>query len=308
MIHKIKALIWNVDDIYDEIRSYYQAAVARGLFEIIGYRLPVKEEFGIFRDRYGKYPLTNIECDKIIISSENNFFMYRTELLSKGIPHSAIIDGRVFAVNGLDIKEFFFSGKALGKINDGIIYDRTCTIYSRQYKCTGLSVNLGKKSYIVSGIIEGKGNINIGNYSAISWQNVFELGLNEDHNPSNFTNYGMTHFDWPVSQKMYDSRPCSMDIGSDVWIGRGCRLKSVDPDTPLTIGNGAVIAADSVVVQSVPPYAIVGGNPAKIIRYRFNEDKIKRLTEIQWWNWDLEKIHAFFKENDVNKSIDDLLI
>ena len=52
---------------------------------------------------------------------------------------------------------------------------------------------------------------------------------------------------------------------------------------PVTIGNGAVIGACSVVTKDVPPYAIVVGNPAKILRYRFEADEIKYLEKIQWW-------------------------
>ena len=66
--------------------------------------------------------------------------------------------------------------------------------------------------------------------------------------------------------------------------------------TALTIiGDGAVIASDSVVVKSVPPYAIVGGNPARIIKYRFSEDIIAALLRIKWWDWDIDKIYEEFK-------------
>lgn len=67
-------------------------------------------------------------------------------------------------------------------------------------------------------------------------------------------------------------------IGSDVWIGANCTI--VDN---VTIGNGAVIAAGAVVTKSVPPYAIVGGNPAKIIKYRFDADVIARLEKLNIW-------------------------
>jgi len=56
------------------------------------------------------------------------------------------------------------------------------------------------------------------------------------------------------------------------------------------IGDGAIIAARSVVVKDVPPYTIVGGNPAKIIRQRFPNEVIEQLIQLQWWNWDYEKI------------------
>lgn len=68
-------------------------------------------------------------------------------------------------------------------------------------------------------------------------------------------------------------------IGNDVWIGSGASIMS-----GITIGDGAVIAARSHVVSSIPPYSIYGGNPAKLIRMRFSEEVIEELLEIQWWN------------------------
>jgi virginiamycin A acetyltransferase len=61
----------------------------------------------------------------------------------------------------------------------------------------------------------------------------------------------------------------------------------------VTIGDGAIIANNSHVVKNVEPYSIVGGNPAKLIRYRFTTEQIKKLLEIKWWNWDDEKINKF---------------
>jgi chloramphenicol O-acetyltransferase type B len=76
-------------------------------------------------------------------------------------------------------------------------------------------------------------------------------------------------------------------IGNDVWIGGGVTLMS-----GITIGDGAVVAANSHVVKDVPPYAIVGGNPTKVIRYRFTEAQIEKLLQIKWWNWDDAKLNA----------------
>ncbi|MNY43196.1 Chloramphenicol acetyltransferase [compost metagenome] len=56
------------------------------------------------------------------------------------------------------------------------------------------------------------------------------------------------------------------------------------------VGNGAIIAARSVVTTDVPDYAVVGGNPAKLIRYRFDDDTITRLNTLAWWNWPVEQI------------------
>ena len=74
-------------------------------------------------------------------------------------------------------------------------------------------------------------------------------------------------------------------IGNDVWIGYNA---SIMPG--IQIGDGAIIAANSVVTKNVDSYSIVGGNPATEIRKRFNEDQIKQLLELKWWNWDIEKI------------------
>jgi len=74
-------------------------------------------------------------------------------------------------------------------------------------------------------------------------------------------------------------------VGNDVWIGYDATILSGKK-----IGDGAIIGAKSVVTKDVPPYAIVGGNPAKIIRMRFDENIVKELLEIAWWNWPIEKI------------------
>jgi acetyltransferase-like isoleucine patch superfamily enzyme len=76
-------------------------------------------------------------------------------------------------------------------------------------------------------------------------------------------------------------------IGNDVWIGAGAIILS-----GVTIGDGAIVGAGSVVTHDIPPYAIVAGNPAKIIRYRFSKNQIDKLLEIAWWNWGEDKIKA----------------
>lgn len=90
-------------------------------------------------------------------------------------------------------------------------------------------------------------------------------------------------------------KPCPI-IGNDVWIGMNSIIMR-----GVTIGDGAVIAAGSIVTKDVPPYAIVGGNPAKIIKYRFSEDQIAKLLSIKWWNWSVDEIrnnsHLFYDIN-----------
>jgi virginiamycin A acetyltransferase len=74
-------------------------------------------------------------------------------------------------------------------------------------------------------------------------------------------------------------------IGNDVWIGMNATILS-----GVTIGNGAVIGANSLVTNDVESYMIVGGNPAKPIRKRFDQQTIDKLLKIKWWDWEIEKI------------------
>lgn len=77
----------------------------------------------------------------------------------------------------------------------------------------------------------------------------------------------------------------SVEIGNDVWIGQGVTLKG-----GIKIGDGAVIGMNSTVTKDIPPYSIVCGVPARIVRYRMNEQQIKDMLDIKWWNWEPEII------------------
>lgn len=84
--------------------------------------------------------------------------------------------------------------------------------------------------------------------------------------------------------RAYPSRGNTM-IGNDVWIGYGATIMP-----GVTVGDGAIIATKSIVTRDVPPYTIVGGNPAREIRKRFSDAETKRLQELRWWDWPVEKI------------------
>ncbi len=91
-------------------------------------------------------------------------------------------------------------------------------------------------------------------------------------------------------------------IGHDVWIGARVFIKD-----GVRIGNGSIIGAGAVVVKDIPDYAIVGGVPAKILRFRFSDEIIRELLDIQWWNWSEDKLlkaQAYFVKKDIYSFIE----
>lgn len=91
-------------------------------------------------------------------------------------------------------------------------------------------------------------------------------------------------------------------VGNDVWIGANVTIMC-----GVKIGDGSVIANSSHVVKDVEPYSVIGGNPAKLIKYRFTQEQIKHLLNIQWWNWDDEKINKYTPvlcNDDIDKFIE----
>lgn len=110
-----------------------------------------------------------------------------------------------------------------------------------------------------------------------------------NHQMSGFSTYPFNIFGsgWERVTPKPEELPFKGDtvIGNDVWIGYEAVIMP-----GVKIGDGAIVAAKSVVVKDVPPYTIVGGNPASLLRQRFPDKIIDALLEIAWWNWDIEKI------------------
>ena len=279
------------DNYYPQLRPFYESAITQGTVTLAG-TLALKNGQLICKDAKGQ------RCESLAFQyaaagAQKRYLSYRYPLMDCGVPKDHIIDGCVFAVPGIDLPRFFTDGIIHGKLacGDRISY-HTIVLLPRCQQLSGdaFSMHLGRLSYIGSGDFEGRGTLSVGHFSSISWKQVFELGLDNGHHTTHVTTYDwLGDADWPEFQQ----DPLTVGritIGSDVWIGRGCHLKS--SGRPLSIGDGAVIASDSNVVKDVPPYAIVGGNPARFLRWRFPEKLREGLQKIRWWDWPLEKIHA----------------
>lgn len=129
----------------------------------------------------------------------------------------------------------------------------------------------------------------IGKFTMIA-SNVTFIMNGANHLSKFISSYPFAIFgkDWAkaMDEKSYPSKG-NTKIGNDVWLGYRATIMP-----GITIGDGAIVASNATVVKDVDPYTIVGGNPAKPIRKRFPESTIRQLLELQWWNWDIEKITA----------------
>jgi chloramphenicol O-acetyltransferase type B len=150
--------------------------------------------------------------------------------------------------------------------------------------------------------------LTIGSYCSIASGVKFMLGGNQGHRHDWIATYPLDIIE-PTKRRERKTPKAFLKkgntvIGSDVWIGYEALIMP-----GVKIGDGAVIAARAVVTKDVEPYAIVGGNPAKLIKYRFEKEDRETLLEVQWWSWPEEKILQHTEElrgGDVQKLLGDL--
>jgi virginiamycin A acetyltransferase len=128
----------------------------------------------------------------------------------------------------------------------------------------------------------------IGRFCAIASGVRFVMpGANHaDRGPSTFP-FGVFGPPWDATMDIVMSAPSRGDtvVGHDVWLGYSALVLP-----GVTIGHGAVVAAASVVARDIPPYAVVVGNPARVVRSRFSADDVERLLRAAWWDWPVELV------------------
>jgi len=155
--------------------------------------------------------------------------------------------------------------------------------------CDDERVTIGRWSYVLATLkwFDTTTSLRIGSFCSIAEDVVFLLG-------------GAHRSDWVTTSPLRilmrlpgageDGTPHSdgdIIIGNDVWIAYGATVAA-----GVHIGDGAVVATRSVVLEDVPPYAVVAGAPARVLRYRFDEVERQRLLQLRWWDWADDEIRA----------------
>ena len=142
---------------------------------------------------------------------------------------------------------------------------------------------IGKHTYILSDRLEIEKHVEVGAFTSIAGGVHFQVNrINHPcvNYPRIITTYPFYEL-WNIQNFPQSGNKGDIRIGNDVWIGQKANILS-----GITIGDGAIIGAGTVVTKNVPPYAIVVGNPGVIKKYRFPQEWIDKLLMIAWWNWD----------------------
>ncbi|MBY6191807.1 amino acid adenylation domain-containing protein [Microbulbifer agarilyticus] len=129
----------------------------------------------------------------------------------------------------------------------------------------------------------------VGKYSTIYPTVQFQTA---DHPRNTLSTHGIFYHSRLGFSSGYELDRTTIEVGNDVWIGDGAKI--LYPTQK--IGDGAVIAAGAVVIEDVPPYAVVAGYPARVVRYRFSQETIPKLLEIQWWTMSGKQLHHSRRE------------
>jgi len=191
--------------------------------------------------------------------------------------------------NYIKVLYFRYKYRSKIKINSTISFDselgEECVIESNS--CISSSI-LGRVVYVGNHTRMFKSRI--GSYSSIGPR--VTIGENEHH--SNYITTSNFLLNNKLKNLYFRNNEAPTTIGSDVWIGIGATIKK-----GVTIGHGAIIGAHALVTKDVAPYAIVGGVPAKFIRYRFGEETRQDLLNSRWWLYEKNDLNSLLKGIDL---------
>ncbi len=156
---------------------------------------------------------------------------------------------------------------------------------------------IGKYTSIQNGCVIGRNVKSIGRFCSIAEQTIIGPNNHPIHELSTSSCFyspawGVTESD---SRDVYNGLEHETNIGNDVWIGARAVILS-----GVSVGDGAIVAAGSIVTKDVPPYAIVAGGPARIIKYRFAQQKIAELMILKWWDKDINEAMMDWKRWKAN--------
>jgi acetyltransferase-like isoleucine patch superfamily enzyme len=156
----------------------------------------------------------------------------------------------------------------------------------------GENFSIGEHTYghpKVYGVWQGA-RLTIGKFCSIAGDDV-EIFLGDNHRTEWISTYPFPAFPdkWPEAAGISDYHTSRGDvvIGNDVWIGHRAMILS-----GVRIGDGAVIGAGAVVARNVEPYGVAVGNPARVVRKRFDGETIRKLLALSWWDWPIDRIRA----------------
>jgi acetyltransferase-like isoleucine patch superfamily enzyme len=184
------------------------------------------------------------------------------------------------------------------KLGLNVVLDN-CTFGVHNYLNSNVSLknsSIGDHSYINANSTVS--NCSIGKFCSIGMNVMIGLGKHPTSFVSTHPSFYSNNKEFQTfADRMYYQEYEKTEIGNDVWIGGNAMIMS-----GLKIGNGSVIAAGSIVTKDVMPYSIVGGVPAKHIKFRFSEEIIEKLQAFQWWNkrqdWIMNNYKTFLDVNE----------
>lgn len=231
--------------------------------------------------------MNNVECiclENIILLDIKSFDLFfvcsqfqnelRTVLAKLGVSEEKVFEDR-------NVRQLFMTADQRMKQMENEIYNRD----QIHYLSPNVSVGAFTYGTPIIRVFRPQEKVVIGKFCSIA-DNVVIFGGGE-HKTDWGTTYPFNVFLPDFSNIMgHPASKGDVVIGNDVWLASGCKIMS-----GVTIGDGAVIAANALVTKDIPPYSVVGGNPAKFLKRRFAPDVIKRFLEIKWWDWEYRDIY-----------------